>query len=87
MKIELTLLSTSQQLYQSLKQQGFRATLDGSQEKLSYKIRQNTLQKIPYLIIIGDQEMQQSAVRIRSQDGQDLGLYPMIELQDFFTSL
>ncbi|WP_442838835.1 threonine--tRNA ligase [Acinetobacter baumannii] len=76
----------AQALYQSLKQQGLRATLDLTQEKLGYKIRQNTLQKIPYLIIIGEQEIQQSAVRIRSQDGQDLGIFPIAELQDFFTS-
>lgn len=74
----------AQQVYQSLKQQGFQVTLDLSQEKLSYKIRQNTLQKIPYLIIIGEQEMQQSAVRIRCQNGQDLGGVPTTDLHEFF---
>ncbi|WP_265092546.1 His/Gly/Thr/Pro-type tRNA ligase C-terminal domain-containing protein [Acinetobacter sp. S40] len=76
----------AQDLYQSLKQQGLRATLDLTQEKLGYKIRQNTLQKIPYLIIIGEQEMQKSAVRIRSLDGQDLGVYPLSKLTDFFNA-
>lgn len=50
----------------------FRATLDLSQTKLIYKIRENTLQKIPYLIIIGEQEAQLSSVRIRAQNGVDL---------------
>ncbi|NUG51416.1 threonine--tRNA ligase [Acinetobacter lactucae] len=74
----------AQQVQQLLKQYGFRATLDLSQTKLNYKIRENTLQKVPYLIIIGEQEMQQSCVRIRLQNGEDLGEVQFDELFNFF---
>ncbi|OTU19986.1 threonine--tRNA ligase [Acinetobacter pittii] len=77
----------AQQVQQLLKQFGFRATLDLSQRKLNHKIRENTLQKVPYLIIIGEQEMQQSSVRVRSQNGMDLGDIPHAELVNFFKSL
>ena len=77
----------AQQVQQLLKQYGFRATLDLSQTKLNYKIRENTLQKVPYLIIIGEQEMQHSSVRIRTQNGMDLGDIPHVELVNFFKSL
>ncbi|WP_445116179.1 threonine--tRNA ligase [Acinetobacter sp. WZC-1] len=76
----------ARQLYKTLKQQGLRVVLDLTQEKLGYKIRQNTLQKIPYLIIVGEQEMQQSTVRIRSLDGQDLGIFPITDLHRFFAT-
>lgn len=77
----------AQQVQQLLKQYGFRATLDLNQTKLNYKIRENTLQKVPYLIIIGEQEMQLSSVRVRSQNGMDLGDIPHAELVNFFKSL
>ena len=76
----------AKQVQESLKQNGFRATLDLSQSKLNYKIRENTLQKIPYLIIVGEQEMQQSSVRIRAQNGQDFGDILITDLHDFFTT-
>ena len=76
----------AKQVQESLKQNGFRATLDLSQSKLNYKIRENTLQKIPYLIIVGEQEMQQSSVRIRAQNGQDFGNLLTTDLHDFFTN-
>lgn len=77
----------AQQVQQFLKQYGYRANLDLSQTKLNYKIRENTLRKVPYLIIIGEQEMQHSSVRIRTQNGMDLGDIPHVELVNFFKSL
>lgn len=77
----------AKQVQESLKQYGFRATLDLSQSKLNYKIREHTLQKIPYQIIVGEQEKQQSSVRIRAQNGQDLGDVQYYEIHSFFTSL
>lgn len=76
----------AKQVQDSLKKYGFRATLDLSQTKLNYKIRENTLQKIPYLIIIGEQEAQLSSVRIRAQNGVDLGDFQYSELLDFFNN-
>ena len=73
----------AKQVQESLKQYGFRATLDLSQSKLNYKIREHTLQKIPYLIIVGEQEKQQSSVRIRAQNGQDFGGILTTDLHDF----
>jgi len=72
---------------ESLKHYGFRTILDLRQTKLNYKIRENTLQKTPYLIIIGEQEIQQSSVRIRTQNGVDLGDVQYAELSNFFKNI
>ena len=72
---------------ESLNHYGFRTILDLRQTKLNYKIRENTLQKTPYLIIIGEQEIQQSSVRIRTQNGVDLGDVQYTELSNFFKNI
>ncbi len=52
----------------------FRVQFDLRNEKIGFKIREHTLQKIPYLIIVGDQECQQQKITVRALDGTDLGL-------------
>jgi threonyl-tRNA synthetase len=53
--------------------QGFRAILDLRNEKISYKIREHSLQKLPYQVVVGDKEMQAGTVAVRTRSGEDLG--------------
>ena len=61
------------QVEESLKNKGFRAISDLRNEKIGYKIRDLTLQKIPYLLIVGDKEVESRTVAVRARDGSDLG--------------
>jgi threonyl-tRNA synthetase len=53
--------------------QGFRSILDLRNEKISYKIREHSLQKLPYHVVVGDKEMQAGMVAVRTRSGEDLG--------------
>ena len=56
-----------------LMQLGFRAAADLRNEKISYKIREHSLQKLPYQLVVGDKEMQADTVAVRTRGGEDLG--------------
>jgi threonyl-tRNA synthetase len=56
-----------------LANQGFRVTADLRNEKIGYKIREHTLQRVPYLVVIGDREKENGTVAVRSRSGDDLG--------------
>ena len=56
---------------------GFRAELDERQEKIGYKIREAQLQKIPYMLVVGDREAAEGTVSVRSRSGGDLGSQPL----------
>jgi len=56
-----------------LQEKGFRANFDLRNEKIGFKIREHTLQKVPYLLIIGDKEVENNLVTVRTRDGTDLG--------------
>ncbi|MBP6346428.1 MAG: threonine--tRNA ligase [Neisseriaceae bacterium] len=56
-----------------LKAAGFRVELDLRNEKIGYKIREHSLQKLPYQIVIGDKEQQEGKVAVRRRGGEDLG--------------
>ncbi len=62
-----------QNVVEHLQNLGFRVQFDLRNEKIGFKIREHTLQKIPFFIILGDQEYQQKEIRVRSLDGTDLG--------------
>jgi threonyl-tRNA synthetase len=62
-----------QEIYKKLKNLGFRVENDLRNEKIGFKIREHTLQKVPYLLIIGDKEVNGSTVTVRSRAGEDLG--------------
>ncbi|MGH8630177.1 MAG: aminoacyl--tRNA ligase-related protein, partial [Burkholderiales bacterium] len=53
--------------------QGLRAFADLRNEKISYKIREHSLQKLPYQLVVGDKEMQAGTVAVRTRSGEDLG--------------
>jgi threonyl-tRNA synthetase len=56
-----------------LEKQGFRVKIDLRNEKIGFKIREHSMQRTPYLIIIGDKEIEDQAITVRSQKGEDLG--------------
>jgi threonyl-tRNA synthetase len=62
-----------QNIEKSLRNQGFRAKSDLRNEKIGFKIREHTLQKVPYLLVVGDREMENNTVAVRTRSGKDLG--------------
>ncbi|GAB6037031.1 threonine--tRNA ligase [Fundidesulfovibrio butyratiphilus] len=59
---------------QELKERGIRAVADLRNEKLGYKVREAQLEKVPYMLVIGDQEKEKGAVNVRLRSGENLGL-------------
>ena len=57
----------------TLQNQGLRVNLDLRNEKITYKIREHSMQKLPYLVVVGDKEMAAGTVAVRARGGQDLG--------------
>ena len=57
----------------TLANQGFRVDADLRNEKIGYKIREHTLQRVPYLLVVGDREKEHGAVAVRTRGGEDLG--------------
>ncbi|MGZ8157751.1 MAG: threonine--tRNA ligase [Methylobacter sp.] len=56
-----------------LEKQGIRVKLDLRNEKIGFKIREHSMQRVPYLVIIGDKELEQQSITVRTQKGDDLG--------------
>jgi len=71
-----------EQVAGDLRQRGFRVESDLRNEKIGYKIRGRTLEKIPYLLIVGDREVEQRTVAVRRRDGTDLGTMDLDTLSD-----
>jgi threonyl-tRNA synthetase len=67
----------AQQIVGALKAAGFRAAADLRNEKITYKIREHSLQKLPYQLIVGDKEQQANTVAVRTRGGEDLGAMPL----------
>ena len=65
------------QVVETLKKNGFRVASDLRNEKITYKIREHSLQKLPYLLVVGDKEMQSGQVAVRTRKGEDLGSMPV----------
>ncbi|AKJ67398.1 threonyl-tRNA synthetase [Pandoraea thiooxydans] len=74
----------AQQVTQTLKKQGFRVRADLRNEKISYKIREHALQKVPYLLVVGDKERDANVVAVRARGGVDLGTLPLSALSERF---
>ncbi len=62
---------------ETLGNQGFRVETDLRNEKIGYKIREHTLGKVPYLLVVGDREVENGTVAVRSRSGEDLGSMPI----------
>jgi threonyl-tRNA synthetase len=68
----------------TLREAGFRAAADLRNEKISYKIREHSLQKLPYQVVVGDKEVAAHQVAVRTRRGEDLG---RMTVEDFISRL
>jgi threonyl-tRNA synthetase len=64
----------AQKVAESLKKQGFRASADLRGEKIAYKIREHSLQKVPYILVVGEKEAQAGTVAVRGRGNRELGV-------------
>ena len=67
----------AREVEKTLNQSGFRAKVDLRNEKIGFKIREHTLLKVPYLLVIGDREVETRSVAVRTREGVDLGSLPI----------
>ena len=67
----------AREVAKTLKNQGLRVELDLRNEKITYKIREHSLQKLPYILVIGDKEKAAGAVAVRARGNKDLGVMPL----------
>jgi len=66
----------------ALQKQGLRVQADLRNEKITYKIREHSLQKVPYILVVGDKEKASGAVAVRARGNQDLGVMSLAEFQE-----
>jgi threonyl-tRNA synthetase len=71
----------AQAVVKSLQKQGLRAEIDLRNEKINYKIREHSMQKVPFLLVVGDKEKANGAVAVRARGNQDLGVMPLADFQ------
>lgn len=76
--------SFAKKIMEDLKKEGIRTEMDNRSERLQAKIRDATLQKVPYLGIIGDREVKSTNISVRMRDGKDLG---SLKISDFLKKL
>ena len=69
----------------SLRNKGFRVEKDLRNEKIGFKIREHTIQKVPYLLVIGDREVETQTVAVRTRGGEDLGIMRIAEFSELLT--
>ena len=69
------------EVVKTLQKQGVRAEADLRNEKITYKIREHSLQKVPYILVIGDKEKASGAVAVRARGNQDLGVMSLADFQ------
>ena len=74
----------AQKVERVLKNKDFRAISDLRNEKIGFKIREHTLRKVPYQLVVGDKEMESQKISVRRRDGEDLGL---MDLESFVSLL
>jgi threonyl-tRNA synthetase len=67
------------EVVKTLQKHGLRVELDQRNEKITYKIREHSLQKVPYILVVGDKEKANGAVAVRARGNQDLGVMPLAD--------
>ena len=72
------------EVVKTLQKQGLRTSADLRNEKINYKIREHSMQKVPYILVVGDKEKANGAVAVRARGNQDLGV---MTLADFSQKL
>lgn len=75
-----------QKIVENLENQGFRAKADLRNEKIGFKIREHTIQRIPYLIVTGDKEVENGTVAVRTREGEDLGVMTLAEFNELLAN-
>jgi len=70
----------AREVAKTLQKQGVRVSVDTRNEKITYKIREHSLQKVPFILVVGDKEKANGTVAVRARGNQDLGVMP---LEDF----
>jgi threonyl-tRNA synthetase len=70
-----------QDAVKQLLQAGIRAVADLRNEKIGFKIREHTMQRVPYLLVVGDREVETQSVAVRTRSGKDLGIFPLADIQ------
>ena len=71
--LEVPALDASAEVAKALDGQGFRVETDVRNEKIGKKIREATLEKIPYMLVVGDRDVENKTVSVRTRGGEDLG--------------
>ena len=71
---------------QTLQKQGLRVITDLRNEKITYKIREHSMQKLPFIVVIGDKEMAAGAVAVRARGNKDLGVMPLDSFADLVSA-
>jgi threonyl-tRNA synthetase len=69
------------EVVKTLQKQGVRAQADLRNEKITYKIREHSMQKVPYILVVGDKEKASGAVAVRARGNQDLGVMSLADFQ------
>jgi threonyl-tRNA synthetase len=70
------------QVMKELEGQGVRVKIDLRNEKIGFKIREHSMQRVPYLVIIGDKELEEQSITVRAQKGEDLGSLSISEFTE-----
>ncbi len=76
----------ARKVLQFLQEKGIRAEVDERNEKLGYKVREAQLEKIPYMLVIGDKEVAVESVNVRARDGEDPGLKSLDEAAELIST-
>lgn len=76
----------SQKVLNSLQNKGLRAICDLRNEKIGFKIREHTLQRVPYLLVIGNKEVANEQVSVRTREGEDIGVMSVDEFCERFAN-
>lgn len=77
-----------EKIQKTLENRGIRIISDLRNEKIGFKIRENTLQRIPYLLVVGDKEMENNSLSVRTRKGEDFGSMSVDEFTDMlFTDI
>ncbi|MBE2198230.1 MAG: threonine--tRNA ligase [Anaerolinea sp.] len=80
-------VSYAQEVAAKLRAAGFRVEVDASNERMNKKIRNAQLQKIPYMLVVGDKETEEGAVAVRTRDNEDRGAMPFADFLTHATTL
>ncbi len=75
----------AQEVTKSLQNNGFRVNCDLRNEKIGFKIRGHSIQRVPYILVVGDKEKESRTVAVRTRDGKDLGSITLDQVNSLFT--